>query len=1120
MGFLFSHVCDLLQRLEDNLTARSGVRTYAQILREWFATYRGQFLAPDHDAAALLSTLLPEKRTDRVFLMKEKRLQTVIGRGLGLGRSRIFQLGRWTDSTSGLTLAECVELVLQETPNPKLPVDMQVTVEEIDSLLHQIASACRFSAPSVRRRSGGGDSNLADRELSLGDLYKRLAPRDAKWLTRLILKNFEPVVLDPQMVYRNYHPSLPSILQVQDDLTVAGRILAELRRNRSVVGRPDLAEYLKPTLGVKVGRQPWFKGRSIKHCLDMGHGRMSCEAKMDGEYCQIHIDLAKGRDCIQIFSKSGKDSTRDRFKLHEPIRQSLQLGKPTCPLEKGCILEGELVVWSDKDNKILDFHKIRKHVSRSGTFLGTEQDSQPHPWEHLMIVYYDVLMVDDESLLRVRQSERMERLKNLVTEIPGQSALVKRQIIDCDRPSARSDLRRAFAKCIANREEGLVLKADDPYFDFDTSRRPYSCCAIKLKKEYVGNFGDIGDFAVLGARLDAAKARTYGANRNIKWTHFYVGCLQNKEEVRRFKRKPRFVVTNVVELNVTQHETFAMFVNPRFVMPEENEEFDLRIEPGIDEGRRPSAIFMDPPVFDIRCFSFDKAGNTGFWSPRFPMVTKIHCDRTWLDTLSFSELQDMARKERELPPPEDSQEMLGWIAELEKADPKRAASIDFSSQATTASRTSTLITPTSPSASSTSQVQPRLSTPRPGAGRANSQIEVPSSPLEGPPAAPLNNQATEHDTTVVANSFVIPESQVKLNPTPKKEGTRGHRKRPSESQGSRPATSQSGSKSRKCSVDQTAATGPTASFLKQSFSSCSSNSQREPLADILPRSRRRNSILHSTLPPPRLVRADTMYQPTLEEKNIASGDDIPTASIHAQSQSQSFSASLSVSTSRRRVLEMDPSSTPTAPANTTNNNNSGKSTQPSAAEPTSSGANVQKQPTSSSTSTAGGGVCKFLPQTCTLQGYSILLSPCIADFPWVTEDLLSCHGITPSDWFRDPVEWDSGSVSVTSSAFPPSTVASTAASTRMTRKKMIILVDRRRKDATKAFLQTVVDAKLTRASGERRWVDVYDWRVLEDLRREEEKMGKRIAAGDFDAARVADNSAVRAIWRQRWIGLT
>lgn len=115
MGFHFAHVCDLLQRLEDNQNARSGVRTSADIMREWFARHRPQILREDHDAAALLSTLLPEKRSDRVYLIREKKLQTVIGRALGLGRSRISQLGRWDSPASGLTLAECVESVLKET---------------------------------------------------------------------------------------------------------------------------------------------------------------------------------------------------------------------------------------------------------------------------------------------------------------------------------------------------------------------------------------------------------------------------------------------------------------------------------------------------------------------------------------------------------------------------------------------------------------------------------------------------------------------------------------------------------------------------------------------------------------------------------------------------------------------------------------------------------------------------------------------------------------------------------------------------------------------------------------------------------------------------------------------
>ena len=64
-----------------------------------------------------------------------------------------------------------------------------------------------------------------------------------------------------------------------------------------------------------MGRQFWLKARSIKHCFDLGHGRMSIQDKIDGEYCQIHVDVTKRSRSIQIFSKSGKDSTEDRSAL-------------------------------------------------------------------------------------------------------------------------------------------------------------------------------------------------------------------------------------------------------------------------------------------------------------------------------------------------------------------------------------------------------------------------------------------------------------------------------------------------------------------------------------------------------------------------------------------------------------------------------------------------------------------------------------------------------------------------------------------------------------------------------------------------------------------------------------
>ncbi|KAK3327726.1 hypothetical protein B0T19DRAFT_422616 [Cercophora scortea] len=1077
MPFPFSHVCDLLQCLEEHHGARPGLRSNADIVREWFARHRSLLDLDDHNDAALLSTLIPERRTDRVYLIREKKLQTLVGRGLLLGVSRIRQLSRWNQPGSGVDLAQCVESILQETPNAKRPAQREVTVEEIDEVLNNIAAACRFSSPAVRKSAS--NTQLTARELDLGNLFKRLSARDAKWLTRLVLKNFEPVVLDPHTVYRNYHPLLPLMLKVQDDLVVAGRFLALQRREQTVTGGAGLKEFLKPTLGIKVGRQPWIKGRSIKHCLDMSRGRMSVEDKIDGEYCQIHIDLSKGPDCIQIFSKSGKDSTQDRAALHSSIRNSLQLYQPSCLLKKGCILEGELVVYSDKEEKILDLYKVRKYVSRSGSFIGTGQDSQTHHWEHLMIVYYDLLMVDDESLLTVKRSERFQRLKDLVVTISGRSMLVRREIIDSEKPSAASDLRRLFAKCITARQEGLVLKPDDPYFDFDMSRRPYSCCAIKLKKEYVGGFGDIGDFAVVGARYDAAKAQTYGIT-NLKWTHFYVGCLENKDEVERFKKKPKFVVTNVVELNTQQLKAFIRFVNPESVSETENDSIILRVEAGVDNGKYPSVIFPTPPVLDLRCFSFEKVGNTGFWSPRFPMVNRIHCDRTFHDTLSFAELQEMAIKEKEMPPPEDSQELLGWIAALEAADPKTAAVV-ASSQLTQ----STVSTDVTASTQST-----------------NRSEQEPSPALQSPKSHPVEAaSATYPAGTLIA---AVPKSSEihSINDGTSKNIIDNHKK-PIQGQ-KRPFATSAGDppvrpKVRRCSEDQTAATCSPS----MSFRASPASSQREPLSSIRASSSRRNTEHGSTIP--RLAGVSSMYQPSLGDRIL--GEVLEPDQISQPTASVSFHRTFAAAPPR-------PSSAAELRANySRTNDGAGCDSSAKAAETTSTGSMSR---------------CRYLPDSCMLYNYSFLLSPCISGFLLVMEDLLPCHGVT--DFINDPQAWVDGASDGLQGA-TASIIATRSSTTRMqendtasasstiksrrNKRKKAVLVDSRRKEATDTFLKRVEAAGLRRSNGAREYVPVYDWRVLEVLRDEEEKCRGR---KDRHGSRFAMESS-QSIWKRFWVGL-
>jgi hypothetical protein len=115
MPFLFSYVCDLLQRLDDNRLARSGLRSNAAIIQEWFRGHQGLLHRDDYNSAPLLSALLPEKRTDRVYFIREKKLQIIIGRALGLGRSRIAELGRWNNPEARADLADCVESILNQT---------------------------------------------------------------------------------------------------------------------------------------------------------------------------------------------------------------------------------------------------------------------------------------------------------------------------------------------------------------------------------------------------------------------------------------------------------------------------------------------------------------------------------------------------------------------------------------------------------------------------------------------------------------------------------------------------------------------------------------------------------------------------------------------------------------------------------------------------------------------------------------------------------------------------------------------------------------------------------------------------------------------------------------------
>lgn len=993
MTFLFSLVCELLQSLENDQKRRRNQKGDRAIVDDWFARYR-QELDDGVDKCALLSTLLPERRTDRVFGIKEKTLQPKIARACGLGHSRVKELSRWTIPQSGLDLAECAFEILQQTPNVRRAT---ISVEEIDTLLHALASKNSFSAPSVRssRIASTGPSG-PKHDGPLETLFRRLTAREAKWAVRLIIKNLLPVVVPEELVYARCHRLLPTIMRIHDDFTVATRLL-EQERNRVTFGEiqpEDIPRLLKPQIGVKVGRQTWLKGRSIKHCLEMGRGFMSCETKMDGEYCQIHVDLSKGSDCIQIFSKSGKDSTQDKKQLHGAIKASLGLGTPACKFKHCCILEGELVVYSDREQKILGFEKLRKHISRSGRFIGTGGDSQTHAWEHLMIVYLDLLRVDEDSLLNVRHSARFSRLSQLVQCQTGTAMLVQRQIINFSSRVAAEDLKEAFATCIVRREEGLVLKPDEPYFSFGRSKRRYASCCIKLKKGFIKGMGDIGDLAVVSARHCATKAKVLKMP-TVKYTHFYLGCLTNKEAVDRWGARPEFTVVNEVEINnsaMMEHLRRTWIADA--VPLGDDKAPVLNVPPGISQGRKITMAFTEPAVFEMTCFSFHKEPNTQFWSLRFPYVSKIHSDRTWDDCITFQELQKLAEEELKCPDREDSQELARWIEALEEAEPKRRRSTclhESQSAETTAS---------------TSASQPE--TPQ----RNNEESPV------RPPLASVIAAVKAGLPTPPTSSAIQPPKD--LSPAQGLPAQQTSRKRRVE------LSSGSPRKTRKSEPEVIDLTSPTLSN--------SQRSQRQPLEDITsaPASQR-------NLPTPTLLHPPSA---TTEDETKDNTEARPPSPI---------APTLS-----------DPSPL------------------------------LLRQP--------GPLPCGYAGKACALAGFSVLLSPCIANMPLLTEDILPAHGV--NDVFTDIPSWLASHATHTSARKRP---------------RSLVLVERRRSESTSAFLRELESRPVRSRNGQAEVVLAYDWRLLEAITEEERKNQRSDGGGTRQTARTGANR--EEFWRRHYYGI-
>lgn len=713
MPLAFSEIGTLLSRLEDIelhyppiLYPADKSARLKEITESWFKSHRRQINELDvNNAVALLSTLLPERRTDRVYGTQSARLCRILGRGLNLRSAHCKDLEAHKQSARG-DLAICLERVLKSGGPPALPT---VYLDDVDKMLDILAGNCRFSEHTTKLPQ----SSSEQRDKLVGNIFKRLDPVQSKWLVRLILKDFSPVRLNETLVLHSFHFLLPDLLRFQSNFDAAIRLLKgalkeypdnpDPRSQR--LHRQRAAALLEPVVGVKVGRPNFYKARSIDNCINMCRGqRWVLERKYDGEYCEIHIDMRRSHtpsECITIFSKSGKNSTEDRQGLHQTLVDCLHLGKSESKIKRQAIILSELVVYSDRERRIVPFEKVRKYVSRSGVFLGTDEDSQQHEYEHLAIVFFDLLLLDDEIVMRRPLNERRMWLREIYSKADGRAMGAEWKIIDfghADR--AKNVLIQQFAASVADRREGLVLKpCDMPYFNLDQTATDYINGYIKLKKDYIAGMGDEADFAVVGGSYKGQQALKSGL-ANLRWTDFHIGCLLNEAEVLRFDARPRFKIVGTIQADhcipkpvLQAANALGRFSANPYTPGDPPAKFDVEFSNLF----KIDVVFNDPFVFEVLGSGFEKPPNCNYLMLRHPRVKKLHQDRTWKDCVSLQELQEQATAARAAPPGSESQETKRLIARLEAKCKKK-----IERQRTSTPRSRTTTTPTTASQPPTS----------------------------------------------------------------------------------------------------------------------------------------------------------------------------------------------------------------------------------------------------------------------------------------------------------------------------------------------------------------------------------------------------------------------------------
>jgi DNA ligase-4 len=266
MTITFNAICSLLQSIENiatlqpRLSPKDEKESSRQIISNWFNNHRCSLADPEISGRAVLSALFPHRRKDRVYGLQTPLFARKLTKLLAFNHGQRALFDAWKTGKCG-DLGVYVERATKPWDGT-FSSKHSISIERVDRLLTQLAAKYRFSDAAIRQQR---DWHVKT-DTELKEILVRLESWEAKWLIRLVLRDYCTVALDEHYVFQQYHFLLPDLFMFQNDFdAVFSMLRGELSCYPAVPGtleersmRAEAAQRLKPIVGIKLGR-PTFK---------------------------------------------------------------------------------------------------------------------------------------------------------------------------------------------------------------------------------------------------------------------------------------------------------------------------------------------------------------------------------------------------------------------------------------------------------------------------------------------------------------------------------------------------------------------------------------------------------------------------------------------------------------------------------------------------------------------------------------------------------------------------------------------------------------------------------------------------------------------------------------------